>query len=264
MLTRFAPSPTGYLHLGHALAAKRAFDFGPCLLRIEDIDHTRCKAEFTQAIYEDLEWLGFVWAKPARVQSEHLSDYKAVIDTLRGRGLLYRCFLTRTELPHGIYNGPSTVMSQDEQETRINQGESFAWRLSMARVRDYLGDIFDTLSYFEKGKIVSANPESHGDIVLARKDIGTSYHIAAVHDDALQNITDIVRGKDLEDQTPLHVLIQTLMNWPAPNYHHHELLCRKDGQKLSKRNQDTTIKALRKAGHSPEDVLVMAQASIFA
>jgi len=263
MLTRFAPSPTGHLHLGHALAAKHAFDFGPCLLRIEDIDHTRCKPEFTQAIYEDLAWLGFDWPQPVRIQSEHRADYDKVIDTLRDKGLLYRCFLTRKDLPSAPYQGPFTPMSEDEQHARIKTGDAFAWRLSLSKCQDFLGDGFTRLSYLEAGKVERADLTPHGDVVLARKDIGTSYHIAVIHDDAVQNISDVVRGQDLKDQTSVHVLLQTLMGWPTPHYHHHSLLMSNDGAKLSKRNQDTTIRSLREAGHSPQDVLAMACRGIF-
>lgn len=263
MLTRFAPSPTGYLHIGHALAARRAFDFaheggGTCLLRIEDIDHTRCKPEYTDAIYEDLIWLSFDWPKPVRVQSEHRAEYDGVIDSLRARGLIYRCFKSRAELPKGIYHGPETHLSQDQEAEKIAQNQPFAWRLSMMRAKDILGAEFH-LCYHDNGKAVTSGPARHGDIVLARKDIGTSYHIAAVHDDHVQGITDVVRGRDLQGQTDIHVLLQRLMGWETPRYHHHALLMNEAGQKLSKRNRDTTVRALRGSGHSPASVFDMAR-----
>ena len=266
MLTRFAPSPTGYLHIGHALAARRAFDFarehgGQCLLRIEDIDHTRCKAEYKGAIFTDLAWLGFHWPKDVRIQSEHKADYDDVIDKLRARGLIYRCFKSRAELPKGIYQGPETHLSQNQEATKIAQNQPFAWRLCMMRAKESLGAKFH-VQYQDNGEAVTADPARHGDIVLARKDIGTSYHIAAAHDDHIQGITDVVRGRDLQGQTDIHVLLQRLMEWESPQYHHHALLLNERGQKLSKRNQDTTIRSLRDSGHSADDVFDVARAGV--
>ena len=267
MRTRFAPSPTGYLHLGHALAAREAFGFAAadndvCLLRIEDIDHTRCKPEYTKAIYDDLSWLGFDWPKPARVQSQHRADYENTLESLKARGLLYPCFLTRREIkaraPDGIYRGPETHLSRCELEARIAQGETPAWRLSLSRCRDLLGADFSQLNYLEKGQRVA--PAPFGDEVLARKDIGLSYHLCAVHDDALQGITHIVRGVDIAPHTQFHILLQKLMNWPTPEYYHHKLLLNKDGQKLAKRKADTSIRSLREQGLSPQDVLALASA----
>ena len=261
MRTRFAPSPTGSLHLGHALAAKEAFGAahtqdGTCLLRIEDIDHTRCRPEYTQAIYEDLSWLGFNWPEPARVQSQHKPDYDDVIENLQSRGLLYRCFKTRKELPSGVYRGAG--LNPAETAERLNNGDAFSWRLNMPRCEDI---ITERLSYEETGlspgtKYVDLSVL--GDEVLARKDIGTSYHVACCHDDALQNITYIVRGVDIAPLTPLHRLLQHLMGWKTPIYHHHSLLKNDDGQKLSKRNHDTSIKALREQGFTAAQVLDMA------
>lgn len=250
MITRFAPSPTGYLHLGHAYSAEQAFGFardhgGTCLLRIEDIDHTRCKPEFTDAIYEDLRWLGYYWPRPPRVQSAHRADYAAVIDALNARGLIYRCFKKRSELPKGVYIGEPLAASDEKR--RLSQAEPFAWRLSTHAVK--------------AGGIALPDDYNHGDVVLARKDIGTSYHIAVTHDDHIQGVTDVVRGADLADQTPIHRLIQTLMGWPHPNYHHHALIM-DAGKKLSKRDRSTTIRSLREAGLSPSDVLAMARAKL--
>lgn len=260
-LTRFAPSPTGYLHLGHVYAAKQAFDFadthhGTCLLRIEDIDHTRCKPEFLNAINESLNWLGFEWTQPVRVQSQHLEDYDHVIARLRERGLVYRCFKTRQELPAGPYHGAS--LPDDEEQERLKKGEKFAWRLSIARCRDVISS---PLTYEETGidaGIKTVNPDALVDEVLARKDIGTSYHIACTHDDALQNITHIVRGLDIAPLTPLHRVIQHFMDWPVPVYHHHALLKNASGEKLSKRKRSQSILSLREQGFTARQVLDMA------
>ena len=258
MITRFAPSPTGYLHLGHALAAKTAFEFGgTCLLRIEDIDHTRCRPDFTKQIYEDLRWLGFSWPEPARIQSEHLCDYADVLDSLKDRGLVYSCFKSRKDLPSGVYHGPEVPLSASEEQAYIAEGQRPAWRLNMAKARKHIG----TLSYQETGldkgrKLV--NPEDYGDVVLARKDIGTSYLIACTHDDALQGISDVVRGADFIHLTGMQRILQALMGWPEPNYHHHALLKNAAGDKLAKRNKDTAIYELRAKGLSPRGVLDMA------
>ncbi|MEE9347244.1 MAG: tRNA glutamyl-Q(34) synthetase GluQRS [Robiginitomaculum sp.] len=263
MITRFAPSPTGYLHLGHAAAAVKAFGFskshdGQCLLRIEDIDHTRCRQKYTAAIYEDLSWLGFDWPKPARIQSEHLSAYADTLENLKARGLAYACFKSRKEL---ALSGASAPLSEDEVQSRITDGETPAWRLSLTVAREILGVKIGALSYREHGKIQTTNVD-FGDVILARKDIGISYHLACCHDDAAQNITDIVRGSDLAEQTGVHVLLQNLMGWPTPRYHHHGLILRGDGQKLSKRTGGAAIRELRGAGMTPKAVLDMAKAGI--
>ncbi|WP_371396892.1 tRNA glutamyl-Q(34) synthetase GluQRS [Fretibacter rubidus] len=266
MLTRFAPSPTGYLHFGHALAAREAFDFaakqgGSCLLRIEDIDHTRCRPAFIDAIYEDLAWLGFSWPTPVRVQSEHLSDYASVIEALREKDLIYRCYKTRRELPNGPYFGPNKPLSKTEEDAFPSVAKPFAWRLSMAAAKTALGENF-TVQYYDNDVLKSSDPSRHGNIVLARKDIGTSYHIAVTHDDHIQGISHIVRGRDLSDQTDIHVLIQRLMGWDTPRYYHHGLLMGDDGKKLSKRNFDTTIRSLRAAGKTPKHVFDMVSSGV--
>ena len=259
MKTRFAPSPTGYLHLGHALAAKQAFEYaqaheGECWLRIEDIDHTRCKPEFTEAIFEDLAWLGFDWSRPARIQSEHMADDKNAVAQLNERGLVYRCFKTRTQLS----DAPPAPLPPDEEKTLLQAGKAYAWRLSIRAAQTALGD--RPLSYEDTGTVKTVTLSTLDDIVLARKDIGTSYHIAVTHDDAMQGMTHIVRGADFIDQTPYHVLLQNLMGWPVPIYHHHALLRRADGEKLSKRNQDTAIRSLREKGLTAAQVLAMVVA----
>ena len=266
MRTRFAPSPTGYMHLGHAFAAGEAFGFarahsGECELRIEDIDHTRCKPEYTKAIYEDLQWLGFDWPNPARVQSEHFSSYRDTLDNLKSRELLYPCFLTRKEIKkvstNNIYRGPNTALSNDEIVFRMKRGERPTWRLSLARARDTLGSAFERLGFEESGERVA--PAPFGDEVLARRDIGLSYHLCCVQDDALQGISHVVRGVDIAPHTRFQVLLQKLMGWPTPRYHHHRLLLNADGEKLAKRNADTAIRDLRAAGLSPQEVLDLAR-----
>lgn len=273
-VTRFAPSPTGYLHLGHAFSAWTAFRAacdadGRFILRLEDIDTVRCKREFEQAIFDDLIWLGLDWELPVRRQSEHFPDYDAVLQRLRGLGVVYRCFKTRREIlddiaraPHGVgdvYRGPAEPMGPDEEAERLAAGEAYAWRLSLARCRDLLGERFAAMRFREEGerhgmREIAADPDPLGDAVLARKDVGTSYHIAVVHDDALQGITHVIRGEDLFELTPLHVLLQTLLGLPTPVYRHHRLLTDAQGERFAKRNKAATLKAMREAGRSPEDV----------
>ena len=244
LITRFAPSPTGYLHLGHAYAASEAFGFaqknqGTCLLRIEDIDHTRCKPEYIRAIYEDLDWLGFDWPIPARKQSEHKAEYWKVIEALREKGLVYRCFKTRKEMPEGLYRGKAVP----DEDQRIASNEKFAWRLSIDKVEEHLGET--KLPFTDE--------------VLARKDIGTSYHVACCHDDAVQGVTHVVRGMDIQPLTAFQNLLQRLMGWPVPEYYHHALRLNPDGEKLSKRNHDTSIRSLRAEGYTAQQVLDMAK-----
>lgn len=265
MITRFAPSPTGYLHLGHALAADQAFGFadlqgGECLLRVEDIDHTRCKPKFTDAIYEDLEWLGFDWPKPARVQSQHMGGYAKALDTLKARGLIYPCYLTRKEIAaaEAKTGAPYQSSAPFDEDTTVSGNP--AWRLSIKAAREALGGNFDALTFINNGNREHATPALFGDVVLARRDIGISYHLACTLDDAAQGVTDVVRGKDLFESTYVHVLLQALMDWPTPRYHHHNLLMANGDEKLSKRRGDTAIRAMREAGYTPEDVLALARA----
>lgn len=271
--TRFAPSPTGRLHRGHAFSALTAWIAareagGRFVLRIEDIDPTRCKPEYEAAILEDLTWLGLDWETPVRRQSDHLADYAAVIDTLNARGLLYRCFRTRKDIldaigdaPHGpaeaVRPGPH---APDEEARLLAEGRPYAWRLSLDRVRAALGDdAWNALVFVEEGVgpdgetgLVRARPETAGDVVLARKDAGTAYHLAVTHDDALQGITHVVRGLDLFEATHIQRLIQTLMGWPAPVYRHHRLLTGPDGRRYAKRDQSVTLAELRAGGLTPE------------
>ena len=272
LITRFAPSPTGYLHLGHAASANavwRAAEAagGQVLLRIEDIDQTRCKPDYEAAIYEDLGWLGFAWPEPVRRQSDHLADYEKALASLRARGLLYRCFRTRKEVAAEIDRAPHDApqafigeqLSDEEEQIRLREGKPFAWRLSLARAKDELGPRYDTLSFQEIGKgdlrTVKANPEAHGDVILARKDTPTSYHLAACHDDALQGVTHIIRGVDLAASTHVHVLLQALMDWPTPVYTHHELMTDETGKRFAKRDKSVTLRALREAGAQPAELI---------
>ncbi|MEN5169681.1 tRNA glutamyl-Q(34) synthetase GluQRS [Brevundimonas pondensis] len=271
--TRFAPSPTGRLHKGHAFSALTAWTAarevgGRFVLRIEDIDPTRCKPEFENAIYEDLAWLGLDWETPVRRQSEHLTDYAAVIDALNARGLLYRCFRTRKEIldaigdaPHGPAEAVRPGPHAPEEEARLlAEGRPYAWRLSLDRAREALGDdAWNALSFVEEGEgpdgetgLVRARPETAGDVVLARKDAGTAYHLAVAHDDALQGISHVIRGLDLFEATHIQRLIQTLMGWPAPVYRHHRLLTGPDGRRYAKRDQSVTLAELRAGGLTPE------------
>ncbi len=271
--TRFAPSPTGRLHKGHAFsaltagrAAKEAG--GRFVLRIEDIDPTRCRPEFEAGIYEDLAWLGLDWETPVRRQSDHLADYAAVVEALDRRGLLYRCFRTRKEIldaigdaPHGPAEAARPGPHPAEEEVRLLAGgRPFAWRLSLDRAKEALGGAaWDALSFIEEGSgpdgetgPVKARPETAGDVVLARKDAGTAYHLAVTHDDALQGISHVIRGQDLFEATHIQRLIQALMDWPAPVYRHHRLLAGPDGRRYAKRDRSVTLAKLREGGLTPE------------
>ena len=271
--TRFAPSPTGRLHRGHAFSALTAWTAaraagGRFVLRIEDIDPTRCKPEYEAAIHEDLAWLGLDWETPVRRQSDHLADYAAVIEALNARGLLYRCFRTRREIldaigdaPHGPAEAVRPGPHAPEEEARLlAEGRPYAWRLSLDRAREALGEAaWTTLSFIEEGVgpdgetgLIRARPETAGDVVLARKDAGTAYHLAVTHDDALQGITHVVRGLDLFEATHIQRLIQALMGWPAPVYRHHRLLTGPDGRRYAKRDQSVTLAELRAGGLTPE------------
>jgi glutamyl-Q tRNA(Asp) synthetase len=262
--TRFAPSPTGYLHRGHAFSALTAFETaraarGRFLLRIEDIDATRCRPQFEAAIYEDLAWLGLEWERPVRRQSEHLDDYRAALERLRERDLVYRCFRTRKDIldaigqaPHGLpppFTG--APLPAVEEARRLAAGEPFAWRLSLAAARQVLGEAWDRLSFEEVGEgRIAADPGAAGDVVLARKDVGVAYHLAVVVDDALQGITVVVRGRDLFEATPIQRLLQVLLGLPEPRYHHHRLLTGPDGKRYAKRDKAETLREIRAAGVS--------------
>lgn len=269
-LTRFAPSPTGYLHLGHvasALAVWRAAEEagGPKpILRIEDIDTTRCKTEYEKQILEDLAWLGFEWQAGVRRQSEHLEDYATILKPLESQGLVYKCFRSRKDISTSqsdVFRG--AALPKNEEETYLEQGKPFALRLSIDHALEQIDD--DNFYYTElkdgKHQHVKVNPNEIEDVVLKRKDIAASYHLACTRDDAAAGITHIVRGEDLLDAAPVHTLLQRLMSWPAPVYTHHNLILDNDGNKLSKRDGSTSIARLRKEGMSASDILSMADPS---
>ncbi len=266
-VTPVAPAPPGYLHLGHAYSALRAWRFacetdGRFLLRIEDIDQTRCRPEFTEAIYEDLAWLGISWGNPVRCQSQHLAEYARQLEILRDKELLYPCFCTRADIarspsaPHGpdgaLYPGTCKHICAMDASEKMASGKSFAWRLHTDRALCLFGDLFwhDT-----RAGVVKAQPELLGDIVLARKETPTSYHVSVTVDDGLQGVTDIIRGEDLFHATHIHVLLQTLLGFPVPTYQHHPLLAGPDGKRFAKRDGAVTIRALRESGKAPADIL---------
>jgi glutamyl-Q tRNA(Asp) synthetase len=273
-VTRFAPSPTGHLHLGHAhsalFAARLAGEGGGrFLLRLEDIDPQRCRAEFADAIFEDLAWLGLSWETPVRVQSQHLPDYRAVLDRLRARGLLYPCFCSRADIareiaasasaPHQgpdgpLYPGTCRTLSHGERAERMAAGRPFAWRLDIARAIADAG----ALSFIADGVAHAASPEIFGDVVLGRKDVPASYHLCVTHDDALQGVTLVTRAEDLRPATHLHRLLQALMAWPVPRWRHHALLVGPDGRRYAKRDRGVTLRDLRAAGRSAAEVRAMA------
>jgi glutamyl-Q tRNA(Asp) synthetase len=272
--TRFAPSPTGLLHKGHAFsaltanAAARDAD-GRFILRIEDIDATRVKPEYDAAILEDLAWLGLDWDGAVRRQSEHMDDYQAALDGLRDQGLLYRCFRTRREVldeigraPHGPGEGPEGLafrgapLPAAEEARRLQAGEAFAWRLSLDAAAERLGeDGWEALFFREEGRgplgehgLIQARPEQLGDVVLARKDVGVAYHLAVVVDDALQGVSHVIRGQDLFEAAHIQRLLQALLGLPTPVYRHHGLLLAPDGQRLAKRDKAETLRQIRAQG----------------
>lgn len=258
-----------------AFDAASAVD-GTFLLRIEDIDLGRSQREFETAICTDLAWLGLTWEQPVRRQSEHLSEYEAALDQLRADGLVYRCFKTRREVtediaraPHhsgegaygAVYLGPQEPMSADEEDARLAAGEPFAWRLALKAARAHLGAAWDDLSFHEEGASpkgetgdMKAQPALLGDAILARKDAPTSYHLAVVCDDALQNVSHVIRGEDLFHVTHLHRLLQALLKLPTPTYRHHALITDDEGKRFAKRDKAVTLEALREAGMTPGDV----------
>jgi glutamyl-Q tRNA(Asp) synthetase len=277
---RFAPSPNGYLHLGHAYSALLNFDSaratgGRFLLRIEDIDATRCRSEFEAAICEDLAWLGLSWETPVRRQSEHLANYCEAVGKLSAQGLVYPAFESRAEIaklvaqrqaagswprdPDGapLYPGTAKSLAPDERRRLIESGAAYALRLDMATARARAGD----LGWTEQGEgpdgetgQISARPEAWGDVILARKETPTSYHLSVVIDDALQGVTDVVRGRDLFHATSVHRLLQQRLGLPQPAYRHHRLLTDDTGQKLSKSTDATGLRELRAAGATPADI----------
>ncbi len=264
-VTRFAPSPTGYLHRGHAYSALTAFEAarradGRFILRIEDIDRTRCRPEYDAAIFEDLAWLGLSWGQPVRRQSEHMADYQQALDALAARGLLYRCFRTRKDIAEEIGRAPHGAMEvfrgsrlpPEEEAFRLAAGEPFAWRLSLAAAEQALGG-FHRLTFQDEDRgEIDARPELGGDVVLARKDVGVAYHLAVVVDDALQGVTQVIRGEDLFEATHVQRLLQALLGLPTPLYRHHRLLTGPDGRRFAKRDRAETLRELRARGMSPQ------------
>jgi glutamyl-Q tRNA(Asp) synthetase len=268
-VTRFAPSPTGLLHLGHAFSALTAFCAareagGRFLLRIEDIDPVRCKPAFAQALFDDLRWLGLTWEEPVRFQSAHGADYAAALERLREMELLYPCFCTRKEIgalaapqenddAGPVYPGTCRDLSAQAREA-LAQTRSHVWRLDMGRACDRAGAIFwhDAI----KGE-VRADPARFGDVVLARKDVPTSYHLSVTVDDALQGVTCVTRGEDLFAATDIHRLLQALLALPTPRYRHHALLRDATGRRFAKRDKALTLRSLREAGKTPRDVREM-------
>src|SRR5262245_8267331 len=280
---RFAPSPNGYLHLGHALSALINFDMaramgGRLLLRIEDIDQARCRPEYETAIYEDLAWLGITWEQPVRRQSEHFEDYRTVLAKLEALGLVYASFESRAEIaalvaereaigswprdPDGapLYPGTARSLPPGERQRRIEAGVPYALRLDMTAALLRAG----ALEWAETGEgphgetgAVAAAPAAWGDVVLARKETPTSYHLSVVVDDVLQGVTQVVRGQDLFWSTSVHRLLQALLALPVPTYHHHRLVLDSEGRKLSKSTRATALRALRQDGFTPDAVREM-------
>ena len=277
---RFAPSPNGYLHLGHAYSALLNFDSarasgGRLLLRIEDIDAARCRPEFEAAIYQDLGWLGIDWETPVRRQSEHLSEYRDAVEKLAAMGLVYPSFESRAEIarlvaqreanapwprdPDGapLYPGAAKSLPADARARLFESGAPYALRLDMAAACARAGD----LSWTERGEgpegetgAVAARPEGWGDVILARKETPTSYHLSVVIDDALQGVTEVVRGQDLFWSTSVHRLLQVLLGLRTPAYRHHHLILDGEGRKLSKSSQSTGLRELRAGGATPADI----------
>lgn len=270
IVTRFAPSPTGLLHLGHAYAAlfawRRARDAGGrFLLRIEDIDAGRCRDDFVGAILDDLAWLGLDWDGTVRRQSEHLADYRAALDRLAEAGLIYPCFCTRADIaraldaPQGpggpIYPGTCRALAPAVREQRIAAGAPYALRLDVVRAMARTGPL--TFVDETAGEI-AADPLPQGDVVLARKDAPTSYHLAVTIDDALQGVTLVTRGRDLFAASHIHRLLQALLDLPAPRYCHHPLIVDADGRRYAKRDRALALRALKAAGRTPAELRALA------
>ena len=265
--TRFAPSPTGLLHLGHAFSALTAWDAaqaanGRFILRIEDTDATRCRPEFEAAIYEDLAWLGLTWEQPVRRQSEHMADYASALERLIEMGVMYRCFKTRKDLLADIAHAPHSreiaylgaTLAPEIEGKKLAAGEAFAWRLSQDKCAALLRARWNDLVAIIEDTQTRLDPYRSGDAIIARKEFPASYHLASVLDDAHQGITHVIRGKDLIDAPHLHVLLQALLGLPTPIYRHHALILDEDGKRLAKRNQSATLRAMREAGITPSDI----------
>jgi glutamyl-Q tRNA(Asp) synthetase len=276
-VTRFAPSPTGYLHLGHVRSALEGWqaarrEGGRFLLRLEDIDGTRCRAEYEAAILDDLAWLGLAWDGPVRRQSEHFADYRQALDRLEALGVLYPCFCTRRDIqaeiaragaaPQGDlgppYPGTCRRLPAEERAARRRRGLDVALRLDRSRAAARTGP----LDWIEEGdglpRRVMAAPQPQGDVVLTRKEAPASYHLAVTVDDALQGVTLVTRGQDLFAATHVHRVLQALLGLPTPRYRHHPLLTDAAGRRLAKRDRSATVRAMRAAGTPPEAVIAAA------
>jgi glutamyl-Q tRNA(Asp) synthetase len=277
---RFAPSPNGHLHLGHALSALLNFDMaraagGRLLLRMEDIDTARCRPEFEAAIVEDLAWLGIEWEQPVRRQSEYFDDYRAALGKLEAMRLTFPSFESRAEIAHMVgdrdvrerwprdpdgvplYPGAARQMKEQDRQARISRGDAYAIRLDMEKATEWTGP----LRWSETGAgpssesgDIAAEPAAWGDVIVGRKETPTSYHLAVVIDDALQGVTHVVRGQDLFWSTSVHRVLQALLDLPTPTYHHHRLILDADGKKLSKSTQATGLRELRAQGMMPADI----------
>lgn len=274
-VTRFAPSPTGYLHLGHVRSALEGWraarrDGGRFLLRLEDIDRARCRDEYAAAILDDLAWLGLSWDGPVRKQSEHFDDYRAALDQLDAMGVLYPCFCTRREIqaeiaraggaPHGEagppYPGTCRGLKAGEVAAKQRSGLDYALRLDLARGLAMTGQ----LDWVEEGRRQQTDPALLGDVVLARKEVPASYHLAVTVDDAIQGVTLVTRGEDLATATHIHRVLQAMLGLPTPRYRHHRLLTDAAGRRLSKRNGARTIRSMREKGMSPAEIMRLAAA----
>lgn len=276
MKTRFAPSPTGYLHIGHAASAWFAWDQAGrsadgFILRVEDIDRTRCRPEFEDSIYEDLGWLGLDWPQPVRRQSDHFQDFRKTLQHLDEMGLIYPCFCTRKEIedeiarapsaPHagetGLYPGTCKSLSAAERADKTASGLPYALRLDTAKAMAMTGPLrwYDRAAGWQ-----DARPDLLGDVVLARKDTPASYHLCVTHDDALQGITLIARGNDLFTSTHVHRLLQAVLEYPVPEYHHHPLLTGPDGRRFAKRDKSLTLREIRAKGFSATQLRRMIEA----
>jgi glutamyl-Q tRNA(Asp) synthetase len=272
IVTRFAPSPTGYLHIGHAFAAIAARDAGDrFLVRIEDIDQTRCRPEFEAAIFEDLTWLGLDWERPVLRQSERFDAYRAALAQLEARHLVYPCFCTRAEIaaeiaraceaPHGpegpIYPGTCRHLSEDDRKARIASGAPYALRLDVAKAAGRMMELtFEERGHGPHGEHggITVDPLLFGDIVLARKETPASYHLSVVVDDAFQGVTLVTRGNDLFAATHIQRLLRALLDLPQPAYAHHKLLLGLQGRKFSKRDHTVTLRDLRAQGVTPDQI----------
>ncbi len=274
VVTRFAPSPTGALHLGHAHSAIFAYEEaikagGKFVLRMEDIDTIRCRPQFEQGIIDDLRWLGLAWEGDVRRQSEHFDDYKAALHRLDQMGLIYSCFCSRQDIaaeikrsshaPHGpggyLYPGTCRHLTTSQRKSRMEAGAPHVWRLNMMRAVERAGRGL-TWNDRELGE-VAANPEAQGDLILARKDVPASYHLSVTVDDHVQGITLVTRGNDLVHATDIHRLLQELLGYNVPEYYHHKLVLNKEGKRFAKRDKAVTLVQLREKGYTSRDVRQM-------